>query len=1802
MKPRTFLSPLAIVFAATTFSVNAQLLLTEIQSDGLSDYWELTNTGASAVDLSNWKWDDDSQNPNDAAAVTIPSGTSIAAGESIIFTSAANANTFRTQWGLSNSVQVITGGPGFGQDDGVALFNASNVKQFYFTYASGGFTRPDGSSSTGGHAGISAGGTAAKALVWNPASGTSSPRYTYATGTTLGTFTAPGGSTNIGSPGFSGYTTGGGPQITLSLSATSTTFSESASNPASTGTVTRALATPDALVVNLTSSDTTEATVPATVTIPANQTSVTFPITAVNDTFPDGGKTAIITATATDATSPTLSLTVQDDGDTLDTAFLLTEIQSNQSANKPSGADDYWELTNTSAVSRDISGYSWHDNGRSGAAAQAYKLPSGTTIAAGESVVFTSMAPAAFRAWWGIPNTVQVFQSIGAPGLGKDDGISFFDPGQNELFFFSYAAAGFTKADGNPSVGGHAGASAGGSADSQALVWVPTSGTASPRYTFATGSNYATFSAVSPATDLGSPGSQGVVTENVAIADASITEGNSGTSTVSLNVTRSSTSTAFTVNYAVTGGTATTGNDYATLASGTLTFTNGGAATQPIQIQVNGDTTPEPDETIIVTLSNVVNTTGTTVLANSVGTATIINDDQILPAITTQPVGTTVASGSTTTLTVAASGFPAPTFQWYIGNSGDTSQPISGATSATLVTPAINANTRFWARATNSAGSADSSAALVTIVSGVTSIDLSSYVRVARYALPEPILTALPAGTPSSNYLCQEASGVTYNWDTDTLFIVGDGGRSVTQVSKTGVLIDTMTLALGGSPQGTEFYDTEGITYLGNGEFAFTEERDRQIVKFTYAAGTTLTRSATKTVKLGTFVNNTGLEGFSWDPQTGGFIIVKEISPMGIFQTGIDFNAGTATNGSPTTINSTDLFDPNLLGMSDFADVFALSNLPSVTGHPQAGNLLVLSQESARIVNTDRSGNITSSLQIVADSGDTLSVADMQHEGLTMDRAGNLYVVNENGGGNIDHPQLWVYAPSSAPNQAPTAVAVSNPVNTIAENTTTASAIKVGDIVVTDDGKGTNVLTLVGTDAAFFEITNSSLYLKAGTVLDFETKSSYNVTVQVDDATLGNTPDASTTFTLTVTDVVNEGSGSSSVFISEVNPTGSSNGTYNADWFEVTNAGTTDLDITGWKMDDNSNGTNTSDRVALRGVTTIPAGKSAIFFEGAADGSTDATILANFCTAWFGTSTPPAGVLIGAYGGGSVGLSSGGDAVNLFDAAGNRVTGVAFGAATTNVTFDNKAGLGSATLPLPMVTTKSTNGVNGAFVSSNGAETGSPAATGRVFISEVNPTGSSNGTYNADWFEITNATAVPLNLTGWKMDDNSNGTNTSDRVALRGVTTIPAGKSAIFFEGAADGSTDATILANFCTAWFGTSTPPAGVLIGAYGGGSVGLSSGGDAVNLFDAAGNRVTGVAFGAATTNVTFDNKAGIGSATLPLPMITIKSANGVNGAFVSSNGAETGSPGITGRVVVTEVAPWSSSTSVGADWFEVMNTSAVTVDLTGWKMDDNTESPVAAVALNGVTTLEPGERAVFLETSTPSTTIPAFLTNWFGANPPASLKVGSYAGDGVGLSTGGDAVNLYNSNGVRQSGVSFGAAPSNPLATFENATGTPFVALSQLSVPGINGAFVAKNSADQIGSPGAVASSGPLDFNLWLSANNLSSTGFGSDSNGNGFKDGVEFFFNVKKPGDIKNLPKLTSLGGDKLLSFTTLNGISGVTGVLEHSDDLGVADAWTSAAAGTDYEVVTTTSANGQTTTTLRLLGNASSKFWRYRVTQ
>jgi autotransporter-associated beta strand protein len=73
------------------------------------------------------------------------------------------------------------------------------------------------------------------------------------------------------------------------------------------------------------------------------------------------------------------------------------------------------------------------------------------------------------------------------------------------------------------------------------------------------------------------------------------------------------------------------------------------------------------------------------------------------------------------------------------------------------------------------------------------------------------------------------------------------------------------------------------------------------------------------------------------------------------------------------------------------------------------------------------------------------------------------------------------------------------------------------DIVVTDDGEGTNTLTLSGADAGSFEIVGTALYLRAGVTLATATKPSYGVTVTVADASAAGSLPTTAAFTLSIT-------------------------------------------------------------------------------------------------------------------------------------------------------------------------------------------------------------------------------------------------------------------------------------------------------------------------------------------------------------------------------------------------------------------------------------------------------------------------------------------------------------------------------------------------------------------------------------------------------------------------------------------------------------------------------------------------------------
>ncbi len=117
------------------------------------------------------------------------------------------------------------------------------------------------------------------------------------------------------------------------------------------------------------------------------------------------------------------------------------------------------------------------------------------------------------------------------------------------------------------------------------------------------------------------------------------------------------------------------------------------------------------------------------------------------------------------------------------------------------------------------------------------------------------------------------------------------------------------------------------------------------------------------------------------------------------------------------------------------------------------------------------------------------------------------------------HVESFTAAQTIAINQPPSQVQLTNATTSLAENTNVPMRLKLADITVVDDNRGVNVLGLTGADANAFEIVGQELFLKAGTVLDYESKSSYSVTVTVDDPAAGTAPDATVSYTLTLTDL-----------------------------------------------------------------------------------------------------------------------------------------------------------------------------------------------------------------------------------------------------------------------------------------------------------------------------------------------------------------------------------------------------------------------------------------------------------------------------------------------------------------------------------------------------------------------------------------------------------------------------------------------------------------------------------------------------------
>src|ERR1044072_4916590 len=96
------------------------------------------------------------------------------------------------------------------------------------------------------------------------------------------------------------------------------------------------------------------------------------------------------------------------------------------------------------------------------------------------------------------------------------------------------------------------------------------------------------------------------------------------------------------------------------------------------------------------------------------------------PSITSQPTDQTINSGQQAGLVGQATGTSPLSYQWYRGATGNTINPISGATSATFTTPQLTSTTTYWVRISNSCGTVDSRTVTVNVTPTCTAPSITS--------------------------------------------------------------------------------------------------------------------------------------------------------------------------------------------------------------------------------------------------------------------------------------------------------------------------------------------------------------------------------------------------------------------------------------------------------------------------------------------------------------------------------------------------------------------------------------------------------------------------------------------------------------------------------------------------------------------------------------------------------------------------------------------------------------------------------------------------------------------------------------------------------------------------------------------------------------------------------------------------------------------------------------------------------------------------------------------------------------------
>jgi uncharacterized protein YjiK len=215
-----------------------------------------------------------------------------------------------------------------------------------------------------------------------------------------------------------------------------------------------------------------------------------------------------------------------------------------------------------------------------------------------------------------------------------------------------------------------------------------------------------------------------------------------------------------------------------------------------------------------------------------------------------------------------------------------------------------------------------------------------------------------------------EASDLTYNPDTKTLFSVMGKHAFLVELSLDGDVLRKMPLDGWSNP--------EGVAYLSGGRMAITDERQHLMTLVTVTPETKALKLADwPQFDLGPSANqNKGFEGIAWDPRRGQILLGEE-RPAAMFTLKSDANGrwqGDKVKLPYTTLN--------------------MRNLSALDVDRRTGNTLALSADSHMLLELDPSGKQISFMTLLGGLNglkDTIPRA----EGVATDDSGAIYMVSE---------------------------------------------------------------------------------------------------------------------------------------------------------------------------------------------------------------------------------------------------------------------------------------------------------------------------------------------------------------------------------------------------------------------------------------------------------------------------------------------------------------------------------------------------------------------------------------------------------------------------------------------------------------------------------------------------------------------------------------------------------------------------------------------------------------------------------------